>query len=86
LPIAEASHHSDLFCVGTSDARVELQIGDHVVALIDLAVADGRQEVEQGLHEIEDDIKTKKITKIINDYKNDYGDYLFIITEKQSLL
>jgi ubiquinone/menaquinone biosynthesis C-methylase UbiE len=76
----------DLFLYAGKE-RPELYLNAQVrYGISSFSALSNKKEVEQGLHEIEDDIKTKKITKIINDYKNDYGDYLFIITEKQSLL
>lgn len=39
-------------------------------------------EVETGLKYLEADIKTNKIDEIIKSYKNDLGDYLFIVSKK----
>lgn len=41
-----------------------------------------RMEVEQGLLVLRKDIDSGKINEIINSYKNDFGDYLYIIGKK----
>lgn len=41
-----------------------------------------RQEVEEGLSTLKSDIANGNIQQIIDDYKNDYGDYLFIVLSK----
>jgi ubiquinone/menaquinone biosynthesis C-methylase UbiE len=46
------------------------------------AVLSLKEEVENGLQKLEDDIKTNKIEKIIAEYENNNGDYLFVIIEK----
>ncbi|MEO0895059.1 MAG: class I SAM-dependent methyltransferase [Bacteroidota bacterium] len=38
-----------------------------------------QKEVEKGLRELEEDIKSKKVSKIIERFKHNKGDYLFII-------
>jgi len=45
-----------------------------------------RAEVEQGLLELRNDIDSGKINDIISTYKNDFGDYLYIIGKKPSIL
>jgi ubiquinone/menaquinone biosynthesis C-methylase UbiE len=45
------------------------------------ALADKR-EIETGLAELAGDIETKKIARIIEDYENDSGDYVFIVAGK----
>lgn len=44
-----------------------------------------RSEVEQGLTQLKNDIDSGKIKEIIDSYKNDMGDYLFIIGKKPLL-
>jgi SAM-dependent methyltransferase len=41
-----------------------------------------QKEIEKGLSELRKDIDTGKINSIINNYKNDFGDYLYIIGKK----
>ena len=41
-----------------------------------------KDEVRNGLQELADDIKKGKISEIIKNYKNDKGDYVFIIIKK----
>jgi ubiquinone/menaquinone biosynthesis C-methylase UbiE len=43
------------------------------------------EEVAKGLTELEKDIHSGAIQKIIKDYENDMGDYLFLVAEKTSL-
>ena len=42
----------------------------------------GKEEISRGCRELRDDIHSGKIGEIINSYKNDLGDYLFIDAEK----
>ncbi len=42
-----------------------------------------QDEVRSGLTTLEEDISTGKIANIIQEYKNDIGDYLYIIAQKQ---
>lgn len=39
-------------------------------------------EVEQGLFELKKDMESGKIKKIISNYENDLGDYMFVVGEK----
>ncbi|MEZ4801987.1 MAG: class I SAM-dependent methyltransferase [Gelidibacter sp.] len=41
-----------------------------------------KEEIEQGLLELQDDIASGKINTIIEHHKNDGGDYVFIVAEK----
>ncbi len=41
-----------------------------------------KNETEKGLRELANDIETKKISKVIEDYQNDRGDYIFIVANK----
>ena len=41
-----------------------------------------KEEVKNGLNDIKNDIETNKINQIISDYKNNDGDYLFVVIEK----
>ncbi len=41
-----------------------------------------KNEVEKGLIKLEHDITNKSIQDVINTYKNDLGDYLFIVGKK----
>ena len=41
-----------------------------------------RDEVERGLERLSSDIESGRITEVIESYRNDDGDYLFISTEK----
>lgn len=41
-----------------------------------------RKEVEKGLSELRKDIASGKIKQVMNNYKNDFGDYLYIIGRK----
>ncbi len=58
---------------------LDLQVRNGISSFSSLS---NKLEVEQGLLQLEDDIKSKKITKIIQDYKNDDGDYLFVVAKK----
>lgn len=40
------------------------------------------KEVENGLQKLQEDIKSGEVIKIMNSYKNDLGDYLYIIAQK----
>ncbi len=42
-----------------------------------------REEVENGLVSLRKDIKSGKITKVIQSYENDLGDYLYLLGEKK---
>ncbi|MBW1294779.1 class I SAM-dependent methyltransferase [Aquimarina litoralis] len=44
-----------------------------------------KTEVEQGLKSLREDIDSGKISEIIKSYKNDLGDYLYIIAQKPSI-
>ncbi|GAB1857629.1 hypothetical protein MHTCC0001_24660 [Flavobacteriaceae bacterium MHTCC 0001] len=39
-------------------------------------------EVEQGLLQMQEDINSRKINEIIKSYENEFGDYMFILGEK----
>jgi ubiquinone/menaquinone biosynthesis C-methylase UbiE len=45
------------------------------------ALAD-TEEVEQGLVQLEEDIRTGKIDEVIRSFNNELGDYLFVVAEK----
>lgn len=41
-----------------------------------------REEVEQGLTQLEEDIRTGKMDEVIKKFDNELGDYLFVVAEK----
>ena len=43
-----------------------------------------QEEVDQGLSQIRTDIDSGKINHIMDSYKNDWGDYMFIVGQKIS--
>jgi ubiquinone/menaquinone biosynthesis C-methylase UbiE len=43
------------------------------------------EEVQNGIAALKEDIMSGAIQTIINDYKNDLGDYLFLVAEKQTI-
>lgn len=45
-----------------------------------------REEVEQGLRQLDEDIQTGAIDSIAQRYRNDTGDYLFVVGEKTAIL
>ncbi|MBS1584689.1 MAG: methyltransferase domain-containing protein [Bacteroidetes bacterium] len=45
------------------------------------ALAD-QEEIEEGLLQLAEDIRTGKIDEVIKDFSNELGDYLFVIAEK----
>lgn len=57
------------------------QIRNGISSFTSLAHA---EEVHTGLLKMKRDIESKKITEVMNSYKNDLGDYLFIIGKKEN--
>ncbi|MFT5513127.1 MAG: hypothetical protein ACI8SE_001527 [Bacteroidia bacterium] len=47
-----------------------------------IAVLPTKESIANGLKKLRDYMDNNHIQEIINDYKNDLGDYLFIIGEK----
>lgn len=72
----------DLFLYsGKHDPKLYLksEIRQGISSFSDLGNA---EEIENGLRNLERDIESGKIAEIISKYKNDYGDYLFVIANK----
>lgn len=46
------------------------------------SLSSNKKEVEKGLKKLENDIKSNKINEIQKNYKNNEGDYIFIVAEK----
>lgn len=65
-----------LYC-GKNNPQLYLKptVRNGISSFSDLA---NQKEVEQGLHQLEKDINSGKISTIIQQYQNDGGDYLFI--------
>lgn len=42
-----------------------------------------KDEIEEGCAKLENDIKTKKIESVLNKYRSELGDYVYIIVEKK---
>lgn len=57
----------------------EEQIRNGISSFSDLS---NQEEVTQGLEKLKADIKTGKVEQIMQDYKNDFGDYLYVIAQK----
>lgn len=66
---------------GKHDPKIyfDESIRNGISSFSDLANA---SEVKRGLIKLENDIETGFIEKVINEYKNEMGDYLFIVAEK----
>jgi ubiquinone/menaquinone biosynthesis C-methylase UbiE len=50
--------------------------------ILSFAAFADQNEVEKGVQQLAKDIETNKISEIIQDYKNDLGDYIFIVASK----
>ena len=57
----------------------DAQIRHGISSFSDLS---NRTEVEQGLEQLKQDVLSGKINQIVDSYKNDLGDYLYVIAEK----
>lgn len=74
----------DLFLYCGKD-RPELYFRDDVRnGISSFSSLSNQQEVKQGLSDLRSDIDSGKIKGIMDSYKNDFGDYLYIIGRKAS--
>jgi len=61
----------------------ELYLNDNIRQNVSsLSLLSNKKKIEKEMKKLENDIKSKKITDIQSKYKDDKGDYIFIIAEK----